>query len=331
MTARTEARAEPKMCSLVSRAGGEDAIASAGPWERCLLIEVQTPWAQDILGSRHFPKEVLAALQGAEQRGMPVRVQGLVPDPDYSSEGHTRVIDLRRPEGPFAYFDRDEYVVADDEIGVFVESLLNGLDDLQQFSRYRRDVSGVRDLLVCTHGSRDPCCARFGAAIYQTLREANPSGRDGSLRVWRTSHTGGHRFAATMIDLPEGRFWGWLDEAKAESVLSRSGPVAGLRQYYRGWAGLDSPFAQVAEREALVRKGWAWTGYSKQGRVLSTSEDGNRAEVRLEFTAPGGSTVGAYEATVELVGSVSYTVCLPTSNPGEAQQYKVTRFDRVDG
>lgn len=58
----------------------------------------------------------------------------------------------------------------------------------------------MRDILVCTHGSRDVCWGKFGYAIYKLLRarHAAPNG----LRVWRTSHIGGHRFASTLLDFP---------------------------------------------------------------------------------------------------------------------------------
>lgn len=319
------------MCSLVARAGGEDAIASAVPWERCLVLEVELPWAREVTESRHFDPRVQEAVQRAQRRGVAVNVQGLVRDPEYSVLGHTRVMDLRRPAGPFARYHRDEFVAPDEEVGALAQALLEGTEDTARYRRYRREVTDVRDLLVCTHGSRDPCCARFGASVYETLRTARASAYAEPIRVWRTSHTGGHRFAANVIDLPEARFWGWVDEGRAAALLSRSGPVNDLRRCYRGWAGLATPFEQVAEREAFMRRGWQWAAYSKAGRLLSVEEGGRRAEVRIEFAAPDGSVSGAYEATVESAGAVPYTVCLPTSKPGQAEQYRLVRFAEAAG
>ena len=48
-------------------------------------------------------------------------------------------------------------------------------------------------LLVCTHGGRDRCCGSDGTRLFQALFP--PPG----VRVWRTSHTAGHRFAPTAI------------------------------------------------------------------------------------------------------------------------------------
>ncbi|MFT7580854.1 MAG: hypothetical protein ACI9MR_002528 [Myxococcota bacterium] len=69
--------------------------------------------------------------------------------------------------------------------------------------------------LVCTHGKRDACCARYGPAVYRAL------GRDQGDQVWQSSHIGGHRFAATMLCFPHGHCFGRLDEAAARRVAQR--------------------------------------------------------------------------------------------------------------
>ena len=56
--------------------------------------------------------------------------------------------------------------------------------------------AGARDILVCTHGARDACCGKFGYGFYVEMRGLAAVRGDG-VRVWRTSHLGGHRFAPT--------------------------------------------------------------------------------------------------------------------------------------
>lgn len=141
-------------------------------------------------------------------------------------------------------------------------------------------------------------------------------------------------------------------------LVRRDGPVSGLHQFYRGWAGLTK-FEQIAEREIWVREGWDWLKYHKAGQVLATDEGGIRkylykvlqlvpskrvkfllnkltqkatwAEVRLEFACPDGSVRGAYEARVEVSGEV---MSAPTS--GEevelkpVKQYRVSRLVKVE-
>ena len=101
-----------------------------------------------------------------------------------------------------------------------------------------------------------------------------------------------------------------------------------MRRFYRGWAGLRF-YEQVAEREILIREGWAWTGYRKEGRTLEVDEENERAEVRIEYAAPDGDISGAYEATVERSGSVMTLANSGTDPLIEAKQYRVGRLEKV--
>ncbi len=203
---------------------------------------------------------------------------------------------------------------------------LSKSDGLWRFEGYKEDTTGVRDILVCTHGARDVCCGKFGYPIYNILRfkHANP----GSLRVWRTSHVGGHRFAPTLLELPEGRYWGHLEIGTAEDLVTRGSPPSAPGRCYRGWAGFDTRFKQIAEREIFAREGWAWARCAKEARVLEVDESGDHARVRVEYRTPDGVS-GAYEATVETRGSV---MTLASSGPDpleEVRQYRVARLEKA--
>jgi hypothetical protein len=100
-------------------------------------------------------------------------------------------------------------------------------------------------LLVCTHGRREVCCAKYGRPVAAALAE-----RFGAL-VWETTHVGGDRFAANLVLLPSGRYFGRLDPDDAVRVAE-----AALRgridlDRFRGTAGLPEP-AQAAE--CLLRR-----------------------------------------------------------------------------
>jgi hypothetical protein len=69
--------------------------------------------------------------------------------------------------------------------------------------------------LICTHGRRDKCCAKFGFPIYKATRDfANDDS------VWQSSHVGGDRFAANMICFPDGLFYGHVTEETAPLIVS---------------------------------------------------------------------------------------------------------------
>lgn len=100
-------------------------------------------------------------------------------------------------------------------------------------------------LLVCTNGRRDVCCAVRGRPLVAAAHRLTPD------RVWEVSHTGGHRFAPTAVLLPWGQGYARLDEQQVGRVLesSRTGQtpteLLGPR-HDRGRSALD-PAAQCAE------------------------------------------------------------------------------------
>ena len=57
-------------------------------------------------------------------------------------------------------------------------------------------------VLICTHGRRDRCCAKFGIPVYEALKAELGDA------VWQTTHLGGHRFAPTLVSLPDGVSYG---------------------------------------------------------------------------------------------------------------------------
>jgi hypothetical protein len=68
-------------------------------------------------------------------------------------------------------------------------------------------------LLVCTNGRRDRCCAKWGLAVYRALDAT-------SIETWQTTHLGGHRFAATLLWLPHGICFGRLTPDEAAGLVA---------------------------------------------------------------------------------------------------------------
>lgn len=65
---------------------------------------------------------------------------------------------------------------------------------------------------VCTHGRHDACCAERGRPVAAALEAAHPE------ETWEVSHIGGDRFAANLVVLPHGLYYGRLDAAAALGV-----------------------------------------------------------------------------------------------------------------
>jgi hypothetical protein len=257
-TRAENARARPlRLCSVVSEGSGEDPIGSAWSVSRYLLVEMPLPWGYNFLEGEQVPTGFQDLIHAFYSEGKDLGLIGMAPDPDYSVPGVIRVIDLRLPDAPFRRYERHEYLVPLDSL---VSSLRLIVDDpaTSNLEAFRQPPAQIRDLLVCTHGAVDACCAKFGYPIYRRLRQTANESTD-PVRVWRCTHFGGHRFAPTLLDMPEGRYWGRLRERHMSHLIHRDVPMAELRECYRGWAALPHPLLQVAEGEAFVRAGWAWT------------------------------------------------------------------------
>jgi (2Fe-2S) ferredoxin len=103
-------------------------------------------------------------------------------------------------------------------------------------------------LLVCTHARHDQCCAVRGRPVARTLARAFPE------ETWESSHLGGDRFAATMILLPHGLYYGRVPAADAVTVVDRYLRGEIVEELFRGRSALSHP-VQAAQSYARRRFG----------------------------------------------------------------------------
>lgn len=134
-------------------------------------------------------------------------------------------------------------------------------------------------VVVCTHASRDRCCATLGRPIASSLAALHGDA------VWETSHLGGHRFAPTLAVLPTGHVYGRLDVATAAAVVQaheRDRCVPGL---LRGRSGLPRA-AQAAEVHARIELGLDHLDAVTDVAVIDLPED-DAAPVTVTLRAAG--------------------------------------------
>jgi hypothetical protein len=310
-----------RMCAVFSEATGEDPCGSAPFWQHCLVLEVAPPWEHEIMDSRNFPLGIADVL--AERPD--VRLQAIQPDDTYSLDGYSRVMLFSRPDGPVREMIRNEYLVPTGSVSGLVLALLEN-KNLDEYAEWHQENEGMRDIMVCTHGSRDICCASIGHPTYQELRAAYSAP---GTRVWQLSHTGGHRLAPNVIDMPSGRYWSRLTPQLARQVAIHSGDLTELHGAYRGWAALGSPGAQIAEREAFMREGWDWLDRRVEFETIETSEDGTREQVLIRSLNKMGQA-STYEATVRQSGMVRSIECLTDEFAKDYPQYELVSFSAVD-
>lgn len=317
-----------------------DPVGTAGHHRYVVVVELPHPWPRDI-GEHPEVAPQAAALEAAG-----VRVQAVVPGPDSTSEAR-RLAHYWRPPGPFGGYGLTERMVTDQDLGdALAEAAkpgdLAGTDETFGETRpppgrtpaagsatASRAATHPTDVLVCGHGKRDQCCGTLGTRLVAGLGGLDAGGNGAArVRVWRTSHTGGHRFAPTALVLPEGTAWAFLDEDTLPGIVDRTLDVDAAAALYRGCTGLDDPAVQACDREALRAVGWSWLEHRRVGHVVE--REGDRTVVRLEFTTPANE-VGAFEATVAVARRLPVPECRrPISESRkESAELRVTAFRTV--
>lgn len=270
-------------CSVWTAAQGFDPIGSATRFDRLVTLEVPQPWPSDV-----SEMEWVAPLDVPDG----TRIQAIVAE-------------LGRPDGTVmvSRWERDgarfrglDWLVPADDVPTALAAVVAGEDPGGE------PTAAPDEVLICGHGARDRCCGGSGTRLGVEVRAA--LGAD--VRVRRTSHLGGHRFAPTALTLPDGRMWAFLDAEALTDIVERTMPPAEARELYRGNVALD-PWAQVLEGEVLADSGWAAVDFDDVAADVEVEVDGDRAEVGLRWTA--GGLTDERTGTVEIAGRYPVLQC----------------------
>jgi hypothetical protein len=220
--------------------GNIASMASAPEASRAwLLVEHPGPWPHEAAEAL-LPAPLAALVSAAANYG--VRVQ-LIRKPGRRHVRDARTVFLGWAAGSEPWLRR---AVASASAPKLTERVLKDLADGSALSFGA--PAGEPLFLVCTHAKRSVCCSRYGIPLARSLAVRHPG------QVWETSHVGGHRFAANLVILPHGLYYGpvGLEAASAAIDAYQRGAVALDR--YRGRAGTPGP-AQEADHERLASSG----------------------------------------------------------------------------
>jgi len=212
------------LCADTARERGDPMQGTALNVRRFLLIEHRGPWEFDPILTSGIEQSVLDRLIATTRdiggRTLLIRRHGRRPDTGDRAWAVADVVGGRIQWG--TWHDDTDLLAA--------RSALEEPTD---------DWSDEPVMLVCTHGRHDTCCAVRGRPVAAAL------GKHHGRRVWECSHVGGDRFAPSVVVLPDGTYYGGLDETDAVDVLDRhlAGTVTPAR--LRG-SSLLPPVAQAA-------------------------------------------------------------------------------------
>lgn len=277
-----EALAElPTMrCADSARMRGEPLHASAVRYRRFLLLEVPGPWGSSALDDKRMGASIAQRLsekaKTTDTHVLLIRRPGRHPSDEAS----------RQRAMAWAFADTSSERVL---WGAWREPAdLLDLDLSADIPGEANAAGPQRLALVCTNGKRDQCCALRGRPVAKVIAA------DTDWDTWECSHLGGHRFAATMMLLPTGDMFGWLNGDSALEVLRRFDSGQLVLSHYRGQAGQPSP-VQAALHAAAVRMGDFRRGAF---RVISADSE---AEARWAVTLvhrSGHNTETAYRVVL---------------------------------
>lgn len=252
------------LCADTARERGDAMQGTALNVPRFLLIEHHGPWGFDALESSGIDVGILGQL--------------LVATHDVGA----RTLLIRR-HGRVELTPERAWAVADIEAGrILWGGWSDDADLLSACAALDAPSEGWSEepaMLVCAHGRHDTCCAIRGRPVAAALAE-----RHGD-RVWECSHVGGDRFAASVVVLPDGTYYGGLDDSDAVDVLDRhlAGTVTPSR--LRG-SSMLSTVAQAAAVAVHERFGPGGARDIHAENIETTSPGRWRVELWCEGALP---------------------------------------------
>ena len=257
-------------CSELSRRAGERSAGTASTGVVWLLLEYPHGWGSKAFEESALPIEVKQFFKEALARIRHSRLLLVKTDRGRRDARMNLFVVRCRERSPFTvrlrldkYFDVLKYDLAEIASG--------------------RDLQGgeVFDgplFLVCTHGRRDKCCAKFGVPLYNSLREHADD------RVWQSSHVGGDRFAGNLVCFPHGLFYAHATPEDGRRVVDAYSAGRVLNEEFRGRACYSH---QVQAAEAFVREEAGVSGVEDLHFLSAHVEGPDAWRVRFEERADG--------------------------------------------
>jgi hypothetical protein len=278
-------RSRRPFCAEVSAAADEPLAGTASRIDHWLLIEYRGLWAPHPLAESALSPAVKDRLQ--QQR---------------ASLPRARLLFIRRPERRHhrelvCYFGRTR-----ERDSRFTRLELESHDELLDvdFTAWPGEPLNHPLLVVCTHGKRDRCCARYGRPFYDALRDLTEIDH-----VWQSTHVGGDRFAGNVVCFPEGLYFGRVGPADSWRLLEEY--LAGRIHLTRYRGRCCYPF-HVQAAEAAIRERTNATGV--QDLQLARVERTGEQEWRVAFDVSGEQQ--EVEVVAEL-GELTYLTCSATA------------------
>ena len=227
-------------CSELSRQVNEKAYGTASTGRIWLLLEHRSPWGPKPLEDSNLPP-LLKRQLARSIRAVPRSRLLFIRQERTSLRPLKFIIVFSRELDPFTL--QFEFEDPSELLSLDIPALMAGCPT---------DALISRDplFLVCTHGRRDKCCAKYGFALYKFLK-----GIAGD-SLWQSSHVGGDRFAANLVSFPHGLFHAHVSNESGTRILRNYMNGVMTLKGYRGRACYGRT-AQAAELFVRAESGIA--------------------------------------------------------------------------
>lgn len=184
------------LCTDVSLAVDEPLYGSAVHATTWFLLEVRGGWRAKAPSDNDLPAHIDEWLQQQMDGVKNGRLQFIRQGKAREGQPYAFYVAQTHETEPRLYrFDLNSY---DDLLALHMTDILTNAPAVADYLIHEPMIA------VCTHGKRDRCCSLYGLPILNKLREMIGD------NVWQTTHTGGHRFAPTLVTFPDGALYGRL-------------------------------------------------------------------------------------------------------------------------
>ncbi len=211
-------------CAVAAALRGDPMAGTAAPAAGYLLVEQPGGWGRQALTSSRLDPAVGLDLSrraiGRGLRALLIRRPGRHPAP----ERRAWAVVTSRPGSEVSWWGD---FGADDELRTLPLDGSAGTPSHEPF------------YLVCTHGRHDTCCAVEGRSAAAALDRLRPGS------VWECSHVGGDRFAANVVAMPHGLYYGRVEPSRAADLVTAHERGEVLPDLLRG-RSTTTPAAQAA-------------------------------------------------------------------------------------
>jgi hypothetical protein len=267
-------------CADAAETRDEPLYGTASQVRRWLLLEQPGSWGSDALTQSKVPPDVARELS-RRARAAGVRVV-LIRRGVRLSGDRRRCYFLRTEEA-----DLHQSTMELDRVGDLLDVDLTPLREGGTIA----DAESHPDplFLVCTHGKHDACCSIRGN---QVSRVACGEPR---WDAWECSHIGGDRFAANVVCLPHGLYYGRVRPDNVVRLMNDYAQATLSLEHFRGRCVHPFP-VQAAEyfaRDALANTEVDALSLARYTRtadavgVVFEVTTGGRIDVRLRMSQSG--------------------------------------------